>query len=402
MTRTESRFEELKRYIRFTSADEEAIRALAPTVVPHTARIIEEFYERIKEHEGARRVITDGDAQIERLKRTLREWLDTLLSGPFDEAYYDLRTRIGRRHVKIGLSPRYMILAMDLIRWEVQELVFAAHAPDVERIRRTARAVAKICDIELAIMLETYGEEFALLLKRRERLATIGQLGASVSHEVKNPLGVIASSAYALRQRCPEGTTDPAVRRHIEKIERAADQAARIITALLDFARTKEPQRIERSVNEIVSEAAGSVRLAPGTALDLALDPALPFAEVDALMVGRLVANLVQNAAEALLGGGGRIHVATARAGADHVEVAVTDDGPGIAGDVLGSLFEPLVTSKVVGTGLGLALCRGIAEAHGGTISARNVPAGGAEFRVRLPIRKPAAEAPAASAGESD
>src|SRR5206468_3985865 len=98
-----------------------------------------------------------------------------------------------------------------------------------ERLFSTMRAIAEICDIELAIMLETYGDEYSTQLKRRERLAAIGQIGASVSHEVKNPLGVIATSIYALKRHWSAGA-DEVTAKHLDRIQRNVEQANQIVT----------------------------------------------------------------------------------------------------------------------------------------------------------------------------
>jgi signal transduction histidine kinase len=248
-------------------------------------------------------------------------------------------------------------------------------------------AVARICDLELAIMLETYGEELSTQLMRRERLAAIGQLGASISHEVKNPLGVIASSVYALKEYC-DARHDERAAKHIEKIRRNVEQANQIVTTLLDFLRARAAARVERDWNELVSEAAESVALPPGIVVELTLAPEAGRAAVDALQVASVVANLVRNAAEAMLMEG-RITVAT-RGEESLVEVSVRDRGPGIQSEHLPQLFEPLFTTKQVGTGLGLALAKAIAEAHEGSISAANAEGGGALFRMRIPRRAPA------------
>jgi two-component system sensor histidine kinase HydH len=375
------RWAEIRKYVWFHEADQEALRSAREIVRPHFPAIVDEFYARIEAFEGARRVLKD-ETQIARLKVSLLDWLDVCFTGPWDAAYYKRRERIGRVHVWIGLEPRYMILAMHLIRWGLQAPIFEALAGEPERLRTVARAVAKLCDVELAIMLETYGDEYSAQIKRRERLAAIGQLGASISHEVKNPLGVIASSAYAL-QSYTHGLGDERVAKHIDRIQRNVEQANQIVTTLLDFLRTTRPTRIERDWSALVREAAEGVHLAPGVAIDLALAPDAGRADVDALQIGRVIANLVRNASEAMPEGG-TIRVAT-RGDAESVEVCVRDAGPGLPAEVLPQLFEPLFTTKSVGTGLGLALSKAIVEAHGGTIRAANIAGGGAEFVVRVP-----------------
>ncbi len=384
-----TRWAELRHYVRFDEADEEALRLALPVVEPRFQQIADEFYDRILEHEGTRRVLTGGSEEVARLKCTLLDWLQGCFRGPWDEAYFHLRSRIGRAHVRIGLEPRYMILAMHVVRRGLQSALIEGRSDLKIDLFRAMRAVEKICDLELAIMIETYSDAFSNQLKRRERLAVIGQLGASISHEVKNPLGVIASSVYALKAHL-DTKRDARLARHIEKIQRNVEQANKIVTTLLDFLRTKAAARVERDWNELVSEAAQSVALPGGVELELALAPDAGRAAVDPLQIASVVANLVRNAGEAMIDGG-RVTVAT-RGTEGEVEVLVRDRGPGLPGNVLPQLFEPLFTTKEVGTGLGLALAKAIVEAHGGSIQARNAEGGGAEFCVCLPRWAPTPE----------
>jgi signal transduction histidine kinase len=280
-------------------------------------------------------------------------------------------------------EPRYMICAMHLVRWGLQTAAIEGLRHEPSRLYSTMQAIAKICDVELAIMLETYGDEYTTHIKRRERLAAIGQLGASISHEVKNPLGVIASSVYALQDHCRMKADDHAAR-HLEKIQRNVEQANRIVTTLLDFLRAKPAARVPCDWNGLVAEAAEGVHLPPEVRVELKLAPETGRAAVDPLQITRVVANLVQNAAEAMVEAGGLITVET-RSDDTAVELSVRDRGRGLPSDVLPQLFEPLFTTKAVGTGLGLALAKAIVEAHQGSITASNAEGGGATFTVRLP-----------------
>src|SRR4051812_25094053 len=108
-------FDEMKRYVRFGTEDEAALRALAPHAKPHYPRIAEEFYALLGGHEEANRVFS-GPEQVARLQSTLCDWMRLLLRGPWDHDYYERRARIGRVHVRIALPQRYMFGAMDLIR----------------------------------------------------------------------------------------------------------------------------------------------------------------------------------------------------------------------------------------------------------------------------------------------
>ncbi|HJZ85741.1 MAG TPA: protoglobin domain-containing protein [Polyangia bacterium] len=165
----ETFFAEMKRYVRFGAEDEASLRALGPHAAPHFVRIAEEFYQQLEQHPEARAVFS-GPEQVERLKRTLCTWMQVLLEGPWDEAYHELRTRIGRMHVKVALPQRYMFGAMNLIRASLIEIAQKAY-PDQESARvRSVWALSKILDLELAIMLETYREAFVEKVQQLERL----------------------------------------------------------------------------------------------------------------------------------------------------------------------------------------------------------------------------------------
>src|SRR5262245_65745702 len=109
-------FENIKLYVGFTGASSAALRELHPIAQPFFGPIVDDFYAAIEAHPGARGAITGGQAQIERLKGTLLQWIDKLLQGPHDEAYFELRARIGRMHVRIALPQQYMFTAVDRIR----------------------------------------------------------------------------------------------------------------------------------------------------------------------------------------------------------------------------------------------------------------------------------------------
>jgi PAS domain S-box-containing protein len=165
MTARENVYAEMKRYVRFSDADVAALRAFGGFARPHFPRISEEFYERIREHEDAHAVFT-GEEQIARLKRSLVRWMEQLCTGPYDQAYYDERAKIGRIHVRIGLPQRYMFTAMALIRAELQAIAATMPEGQAAAVQHT---LARALDLELAIMLETYNEDFALRLQRIER-----------------------------------------------------------------------------------------------------------------------------------------------------------------------------------------------------------------------------------------
>ncbi|HEX4458054.1 MAG TPA: protoglobin domain-containing protein, partial [Polyangia bacterium] len=187
----ETLFAELKRYVGWSDGDEQALRELHQHAAPHFVRIAEVFYARILAHEGSRTALVGGESRVGQLKVSLIAWMERLLTGPWDEDYFELRCRIGRVHVRIALPQHYMFGAMNVLRRELAEIVDTEHATDLAALERARRAVDKILDLELAIMLHTYREDLLAQQTRTERLATFGQLIGSIGHELRNPLGVI-------------------------------------------------------------------------------------------------------------------------------------------------------------------------------------------------------------------
>ena len=161
---TETRFQEIKRYVRLDQRDSELLRAFGALAAPELGRIAREFYDRIREHEDAHAVFT-GEEQIQRLQRSLVTWLQRVCSGVYDEAYHEQTSIIGRVHVRIGLPQRYMLTAMALIR--VALLRIADEKLGTEA-GPTREAVVRILDIELAVMLEAYKDSY---VERLEQVA---------------------------------------------------------------------------------------------------------------------------------------------------------------------------------------------------------------------------------------
>jgi PAS domain S-box-containing protein len=162
----ETIFEEMKRYVRFDDGDAALLVAFGVSASSQFGRIAEEFYDRIREHEGAHDVFT-GEDQVERLKRSLVRWMGRVCSGTYDEAYYEETAKIGRMHVRVGLAQRYMFTAMTLIRLAFESIADASMGADAPRTRA---AIAKVLHLELAIMLETYRDDFVARAQRIERV----------------------------------------------------------------------------------------------------------------------------------------------------------------------------------------------------------------------------------------
>jgi signal transduction histidine kinase len=371
---------ELKRYVEFGEAEEVALRALHAAAAPRFEAVAGVFYDRILGHAEARQALEGGESQVGQLKVTLVAWMDRLLAGPWDEDYWLSRYRIGRVHVRIGLPQHYMFGAMNVVRGELGRIAFEAFRNDPARLDRARGALGKILDLELAIMLHTYRDDLLAQQARAERLATFGQLVGSIGHELRNPLGVIDSSVYILRTRAGE---DPRVLKHVDRIAEQVVLANGIITNLLDMIRNRPLAREPVALARVLEQAAGSVRRPEAVALTLEGLEELPPIQGDPVQLRQVFANLIQNAVHAA-SPHGSVWV-RGRTAEGSVAVVVEDSGPGVAPATRRRLFEPLITTKENGVGLGLALVKRIAERHGGSVEYADRPGGGARFTVVLP-----------------
>ncbi len=229
-----------------------------------------------------------------------------------------------------------------------------------------------------------------------------------LSHELRNPLAPIRNSIYVLEKAAPGSSQAGRARR---VIDRQVHQMTRLIDDLLDVTRISRGKvslhREPLELNELVRRTAEdhlSVFTQSGVELAVSLAPDPLYVDGDRTRLAQIVGNLLQNAAK-FTPKGGHAGIEVGRDAAEHVTVHVRDDGPGLAPAVLARLFEPFVQAEMTldrtrgGLGLGLALVKGLAELHGGAVSAHSEGAGkGAEFVVRLPLVSAAAARPAASA----
>jgi len=243
-------------------------------------------------------------------------------------------------------------------------------------------------------------------LVRKEKLSVLGRLSGSVAHELRNPLGVMNNAVYFLQMVLADA--DATTKEYLEMIKHEIDNSQRIITDLLDFARTRTPQTKAVTARELIDETLGRCTVPEDVNLRVEIPETIPALKVDPLQMGQVLQNLITNGVQAMLGGG-TICICARRAdnvgGAlrgspeegdhmgsplqdpgDFIEISVTDTGEGIAPENMKRLFQPLFTTKSKGVGLGLVVCRNLTEANGGRMEVESQLGEGTTFKLIMPV----------------
>jgi two-component system NtrC family sensor kinase len=240
-------------------------------------------------------------------------------------------------------------------------------------------------------------------LLQSEKMASVGQLVSGVAHELNNPLtGVMGFAQLLLARDLEDG-----VRAQIQTIYDEAERAAKIVQNLLSFARRRKPAKEMADLNGLVQrvlELRSYDFAVRNISLDMTLDTRMDRVWVDPDQIQQVLFNVIKNAEQAMIDAnrGGRLTVVT-HGGPGGARVSIADDGPGIPIEIQRRIFDPFFTTKDAGegTGLGLTICYGIVEEHGGRIWTENRPEGGAIFHIELPVNAPEEQEAPADAGDT-
>jgi signal transduction histidine kinase len=295
-------------------------------------------------------------------------WLfDVALSALLNAGRFDLGFYAGRLY---GLMAGTLVLLVLLIE------TGAVYA-------RMARSFAAERDVRDRQLHEVQSE-----LIHVSRLTELGQMVSALAHEVNQPLTAAGSYVRAGRrlvQAREFAKADEALQKGAEQVTRASQ----VIQRLRQFVKKADGQRSGEDVRQVIEETTALALLgAEGRGVRLELDFAsdTPLVFVDKVQIQQVLLNLIRNAVEAMQSSPRRELIMRTVMSADGmVEVSVTDSGPGLAADIRARLFQPFVTTKPSGMGVGLSICRGIVEAHGGRMWLADSPDGGAAFHFTLP-----------------
>ena len=284
----------------------------------------------------------------------------------------------------------------ELLQEVAGDIGLALHNMELEESRRQAEEeLAKHRDHleelvkERTCDLEAAQEE----LIKRERLSVLGQLTATVSHEIRNPLGVIRSSAFYLQRKL--GHADEKITKHLNRVEKQVDLCDSIVDELLEYTRGRHSEAIQGEINPWLEKVLDEITIPENVALVSECSPDLPLVRFDRDKMHRVVFNLVNNALQAVTArhdslnekqGPYQPKVKVSTSVADNgIRIEVEDNGIGMNDKTAGRAFEPLFTTSARGTGLGLAIVRKIVEEHGGHVSLDSTPNRGTKVTLVIP-----------------
>ena len=236
--------------------------------------------------------------------------------------------------------------------------------------------------------------------RRSERLAALGQMSAGLAHEIRNPLGVIKGSAEMLHQKL--GESNPLASELAGYISSETNRLSALVTRFLDFARPLHTELALEKITTVLDRALQSVALThkDETAIirvERQYQQDLPLIPLDESLCEQAFVNLIQNAYDAMGNGGGTLRVSAARANGavrSGIEVRIEDTGPGIPSELREQIFNPFVSTKKTGVGLGLSIVSRIIDGHHGTIRVESGSEGNEQYGARFVIFFPAGDEP--------
>jgi PAS domain S-box-containing protein len=238
----------------------------------------------------------------------------------------------------------------------------------------------------------TRSKELEHLLRVEDKMASLGRIASGMAHEIRNPLSGINIYVNNMKKVLAHGGSPEKAEAILMQIQAASDKIESVVMRVMDFARPGAPKTVMTDLNRLIEETIEISALAwdkTGIVLDQRLQRDLPPCPVDPHLIGRVILNLITNAAEAMkkLKTEKRMEVASAVTD-KHVIIKISDCGPGIPMYLRKKIFDPFYTTKEGGTGIGLSLSQRIISDHGGLLSVATSKWGGSEFSIELPLQK--------------
>jgi C4-dicarboxylate-specific signal transduction histidine kinase len=278
---------------------------------------------------------------------------------------------------------------------ELRDVVFSVTYPTPPEQQETT--FITLTDITERLRTEAQLRRLQADYAHAARISTLGELATSIAHEVKQPLAAIVTNGEtSLRWLEREDFSIAKIKQLTGRIVESAYHASDIVQRIRLMAARAEPERVALDLRAVAGEAVSFVRHdfeSKQIALTIDIGRSLPAVMGDRIQLQQVIVNLLLNSIQAIdlsRATERHIHIAIRPEEGDFLAFSIRDSGPGISSEDPERLFESFFTTKEGGMGIGLAICRSIVAAHGGSITAANHPGGGAEFRFALPIAEAA------------
>jgi PAS domain S-box-containing protein len=324
-------------------------------------------------------IVTDHTGAINVFNSAAERYTGAKAELALGKKYYDILCLESFTETEEFLQGEQKSGEMTLVGLDGQSVPVAY---SVARLRRTqaddqAGMVVILYDLTQVKILEDH-------IKQVSTLAALGEMAATVAHEIRNPLAGISGFTALLLRDLKEGTES---RRLVEKINGGVASLNAIVENLLDYTRSVSADKVDVDVLSVVREVVSDLKAGLGReshAVRIESGTRTLNARIDPHLFRLIVFNLVKNAMQ-VNPEGGHVRLSVKKDGDNRLTLVVEDDGPGISPEVFAKLFTPFFTTKTNGTGLGLATVKKLTELHGGRVTAGNRPEGGAVFTVNIP-----------------
>jgi signal transduction histidine kinase len=388
--------ERRKRYLEIAPRDEERIRKAHSIIQKHAERIIERFYDYLFSHPHTGAVLS-APGVLERLKSLQRTYFDRLTSGPYDQAYFEDRVRIGMAHDRIGLSPEWYLGAYHKYLEIVSDVLSREMGRDYQGFFDTLVSLTKIIYLDMGLAMDAYINAGKLRLEERNRrleeLDSQKQLlSETIVHDLRNPVAGIQGFLWSLKKGAPLSDSQ---KEALLEAERACDMLNTMVDNVLSISRMEEG-KLELATEEFdpaelseeIVRSMSAYARGRGKEMRSRTAGAPRSLTADRDLVKRVLLNLVMNSIRHATGGT-YVEVAAAAAG-DKVRLGVADDGPGIPKEVQPLLFEKFggtrlrKTGMKLDTGLGLVFCRMAVKRLGSELKIDSDAGRGATFSFDL------------------
>jgi len=360
----------------------------------------EKLFELATEASPSGMLLVDGDGRIVLVNAHVEELFgykrEELIGESVDKLVPERFTKHFAHREKFQTAPKTMILGADrelfARRKDGSEFPLEIGLNAIQSPKGLL-VLANVLDISERKLAQAQARERREEIDRLTRISLLGEMTASIAHELNQPLSAIVSNASAGQRFLDKDRLDPDTLREIlEDVASDARRAHNVIHHIRNTIKKGAAVRERINLNDIVKHVARSIR--PDARIyscdiDMSLAKSLPEVEGDPVQIQQVLINLVSNAFDAMAETPAKrrkVEIKTARTGDSKVSVSVRDHGVGIREDARERLFEQFFTTKNEGLGMGLAIVRSIIETHGGQIAAENVDGGGAKFYFTLPI----------------